>query len=112
MTVRCTREGQSTGADAEVRDLSTHGIGVYLQGPVQKGDRLVFELPLLTDGTWIQEAVLGEVVWVVPRGEKGEYYAGIYIDQMQKTHPRLFAHLRHLEDAITLPDEYWEERAE
>ena len=112
MPVRFTDQKTFESAEAEARNISTHGIGLFTAVRVQKGDLLLIEVSLAdAQNTRLHEAVLGEVVWVRPEGDRG-YSAGVFCARMQKDHPRLYSHLRYLEETIALPDEYWEERAE
>ena len=112
MTARFTHQTTFQSGEAEVRNISTHGIGMFTKESVQKGDLLLIELSISSEqNERIHEAVLGEIVWVKPEDNQGSS-VGIYLAQMQKVHPRLYSHLRFLEETIALPDEYWEERAE
>lgn len=107
-TVRFAKQGTDHEDEAVVRTISTHGMGMYTKTSLRKGDPLLIHLSLLTDENQsVEESILGEVTWAAPGGGKGRYSVGIYIGQMEKDHPDLYAYIKRLEEAVSLPDEAW-----
>ncbi|TAK05907.1 MAG: PilZ domain-containing protein [Candidatus Manganitrophaceae bacterium] len=99
--VRFTPPGVEQWNGALIRSISTHGLGLYTDERVKKGDRLLIELSLVTDENEpLHELILGEVVWAETGEAKTRYSAGIYFGDIAEKHPKLHAYLKRLEDAI------------
>jgi Tfp pilus assembly protein PilZ len=108
MTVRCTKQGTDQSNEGVVRTISTHGLGMYTKASLEKGDRLLIHLSLLTDEDQpVEESILGEVTWGAPEGVKSRYSVGVHFSQMEKEHPKLYAYLKRLEEAVLHSDEAW-----
>ena len=108
MTVPFVKQGTDQSDEAIIRTISTHGVGMYTKASLEKGDRLLIHLSLLTDQNQpVKESILGEVTWAAPEGKKGRYSVGIYFNQMEKEHPKLYSYVKRLEEAILLSDEPW-----
>jgi hypothetical protein len=100
--IHYTHQGYQQWNDALVRSISTHGMGIYTDKRIQKGDRLVIALSLLTDEREsLHESILGEVTWAGTGEEKKRYTAGIYFGEIEEKHPKLYAYLKRLEAAVT-----------
>jgi hypothetical protein len=107
-TVHFEKEGSNQTDEAVVRTISTHGIGMYTKTSLKKGDLLLVHLSLLTDeNRTVEESITGEVTWAAPEGGKGRYSVGIYFGQLDKKYPDLFAYIKRLETAVSLPDDPW-----
>jgi Tfp pilus assembly protein PilZ len=108
MTVRFEKQGTDQSDEAVIRTISTNGIGMYTKASLEKGDRLLIHLSLLTDeNQLVEESILGDVTWAAPEGGKGRYSVGIYFGEMEKGHPKLHAYIKRLEEAILHSDETW-----
>ncbi len=109
-TVRFSKQGTDQKDDAVVRTISTHGMGMYTEASLRKGDSLLIDLSLSTDeNQLVEESILGEVTWAAPEGGKGRYSVGVYFGQMERNHPGLYAYIKRLEEAVSLPDGAWRE---
>ncbi len=91
------QENQLT-AKILIRDLSTTGLGGYINCPCQKGDRLLVDLKLTSADHEVFEARLrGEICWSTEIN-KGEKYAfGLVFPDMAVQHPGVYAYLLTLE---------------
>ena len=99
--VRITPPGIEKWSGALIRSISTHGMGLYTDNRVRKGDLLVIELSLVTDeNEALHELILGEVVWAATGEAKKRYTAGVYFGDIQEKHEKLHAYLKRLEAAI------------
>lgn len=95
---RLTRRGLQSMSEVLVRDICTHGIGIYTQEAYEKGDLVLIHLVLATDHhETIAESIMGEVVWVAPLSDGTHYAVGIRFDRMEEEKPNLYAHIKHLE---------------
>ncbi len=95
---RISPHGIQKPVNALVRDISTEGMGVYAEGPYQKGDVLLVEISIKTDrGEIISEALLGMVAWTTPLQETNRYAVGLEFHNMEKKNPVLYAYIKHLE---------------
>jgi len=107
-TARFEKVGADQSGEADVRNISTHRIGMYTQASLKKGDPVLVHLSLLTDENQaVEESISGEVTWAAPEGGKGRYSVGIYCGRMEQNHPDLFAYIKRLETAVSLSDEGW-----
>ena len=96
---RITPHGLQTSNEALVRDICTHGMGVYVKSPYQKGDALLIKIALQTDEKdLINETLMGRVAWVTPFQGEYKYAAGIEFHEMEKKNPKLYAYIKHLEE--------------
>lgn len=99
--VRFTPPGVEQWCGALVRSISTHGLGMYTDQRVNKGDHLLIELSLVTDENEpLHETILGEVVWADSGEVKKRYTLGIYFGDISEKHPKLSGYLKRLEAAI------------
>lgn len=99
--IHFTHQGFQQWNEALVRSISTHGMGIFTDKRVQKGDRLLIALSLVTDEKEsLHESILGEVTWAGTGEEKKRYTAGIYFGDIEKKHAKLHAYLKRLEAAI------------
>jgi len=100
MLVRLTPRGAQTTSDALVREVCTHGMGIYTQDHYEKGDFLIAEVSFVTEKGEINESVLTEVVWVNPIEESDQYAVGLHFDGLEKDKPQLYAYLKYLEARV------------
>jgi len=99
--IHFTHQGYQQWNDALVRSISTNGMGIYTEKRVQKGDRLLIAISLVTDEKEsLHETILGEVTWAGTGEERKRYTAGIYFGDIEQKHPKLYAYLKRLEAAI------------
>jgi Tfp pilus assembly protein PilZ len=96
---RLTRQGLQSMSEVLVRDICTHGIGIYTQEAYEKGDLVLIHLALTADHhETIAESIMGEVVWIAPLSDGTHYAVGIRFDRMEHEKPNLYAHIKHLEE--------------
>lgn len=82
---RITPHGLQNTVDAQVRDISTEGMGVYIKGPYQKGDLLLVKLLIKTEeGGVLNESLYGRVAWASALEEMGQYAVGLEFHNMEK----------------------------
>ncbi len=99
--VHFTHQGFQQWNTALVRSISTHGMGLYTEQRIQKGDRLVIALSLVTDeNESLHESIVGEVTWAGAKEEKKRYTVGVYFGDIEEKHPKLHAYLKRLEAAV------------
>lgn len=92
-------EGQQTEFKSLVRDISTHGIGICSGSEAyRRGDIVCVRLALPQGYETLAESITGEVVWVARLPRRGDYGIGIRFEQMEREKPRLFQHIRLLEE--------------
>lgn len=102
MTVHTTRKGTQKASEAFVRDICTHGMGIYTSEAYEKGDLLLIDISLQDDKKGqIRESILGEVAWVEHLQEGNKYALGIRFEHMDKEKPRLYEQIRRLEQRIS-----------
>lgn len=95
---RLTAQGLEAASSVLVRDISTHGVGIYSEEAYQKGDLVVIRLALPTEPhETITDSIAGEVAWIAPLPDGTHYAVGIRFDNMKVERPRLYAHIKHLE---------------
>jgi len=95
---RLTHEGMESERSVLVRDISTHGVGIYTEEPYRQGDLVVIHLALTDDRfEVITESVAGEVAWGTPLPDGTHYAIGIRFDDMAVERPKLYAYVKHLE---------------
>lgn len=100
MTVHITRKGAQTAAEAFVRDICTHGMGVHTNEVYKKGDVLLIDIALLNDKKEeIKGSIRGEVAWVEPLQEGGKYAVGIRFEHLDTEKPKLYEQIRRLEQS-------------
>lgn len=95
---RLTLQGMEAEQPVLVRDISTHGVGIYSEEPYQQGDLVVIHLAL-TDSQFetITESVAGEVAWVTPLPDGAHYAVGIRFENMAVERPKLYTYVKRLE---------------
>lgn len=92
---------------ALVRSISTHGMGIYTDKGIRKGDQILIALSLLTDeGESLHESILGEVTWAGTGDDQKRYTAGIFFGEIEEKHPQLHAYLKRLEAAVVALPEF------
>lgn len=102
--VRLSIEGRQTEVKSLVRDISTHGIGICSGREVyRRGDIVCVRLALSHAYETLSESITGEVVWVTVLPRRGDYEVGIRFEQMEEEKPRLFHHIRLLEEMMRAP---------
>jgi Tfp pilus assembly protein PilZ len=95
---RLTYQGIEAEKSVLVRDISTHGLGVYTDEAYQQGDLVVVRLSLTGDlSETIAESIAGEVVWVTPLPDGAHYAIGIRFENMEVERPKLYAYVKRLE---------------
>lgn len=95
---RLTLQGMEAEKPVLVRDISTHGVGIYTEEAYQHGDLVVIHLALTDDQfEVITESVAGEVAWVTPLPDGTHYAIGIRFDDMAVERPKLYAYVKRLE---------------
>lgn len=95
---RITPHGLQKTVDAMIRDVSIHGMGVYVKGPYQKGDLLLVKISVKTEeGEAINESLYGRVVWATALEAAGQYAIGLEFHDMEKKNPALYAYIKRLE---------------
>lgn len=108
--VRFTDDRLHLTGRAVLRQIATHGAGLYTAEPVEKGDRLLVELSLVTDrNESLNESILGQVVWSAPLAAEGRRSVGVFFEKLEEDHPKLYSYVSRLEEAILSSDETWEE---
>ena len=100
MLVRLTPRGAEQASDALVREICTHGMGIYTQDQYKKGDLLVAEVSFVTLKGDINESILSEVVWVNPIEGSDQYAVGLRFEGLEKEKPKLYAYLKYLESRV------------
>lgn len=101
MTVQTTRKGIQKTGEAFVRDICTHGMGIYTDEAYEKGDVLLIDISLQDDKKGqIKESIQGEVAWVEHLQEGGKYAVGIRFDGLDREKSTLYEHIRRLEQRM------------
>lgn len=96
---RLTHQGMETEKSVLVRDISTHGVGIYTEERYQQGDLVVIHFDLTGDRSeTITESVAGEVAWITPLPDGAHYAVGIRFENMEVERPKLFAYVKRLEE--------------
>ncbi len=95
---RLTRQGLQEATTVLVRDISTHGLGIYSEEAYQNGDLVLIEFSLTAGDETVSESIMGEVVWIAPLPDKAHHAVGIRFDRMMEEKPKLYAHIKHLEE--------------
>ena len=107
--VRFTDDRLHQTCKAMIRHIATHGAGLYTTEPVEKGDRLLVELSLVTDeNESLDESILGQVVWSAPLKEEGRRLVGVYFEKLEARHPKLHSYITRLGKAVLSSEETWE----
>ncbi len=95
-----TPHGLDQTIDVMIRDLSTSGMGCYVNHACQKGDMMLtkikLDLPGEDEGV-LSASLMGQVVWVKALHDEKKYAIGLEFRDMEKRHPSLYAHLKMLE---------------
>jgi Tfp pilus assembly protein PilZ len=95
---RLTQQGMEAARSVLVRDISTHGVGIYTEEAYRQGDLVVIHLAFTRDPSeTVTESVAGEVVWVTPLPDGTHYAVGIRFENMEVERPRLYAYVQRLE---------------
>ncbi len=101
MLAHLTPRGGQKACEALVKDICTHGMGIYSRETYEKGDFMVVDISIETVNGDIGGSVLAEVVWAnrIEGDEEEQYAVGLKFDQLKKEKPKLFAYLKFLEEA-------------
>lgn len=94
---RLSRQGIEAKSSVLVRDISTHGLGIYSREAFNKEELVLVELSLPTDEGTLEESILGEVAWIAPLSDGIHHAVGIRFDAMEKEKPKLYAQIKRLE---------------
>lgn len=95
---RINRQGLESASEALVRDICTHGIGIYTKESYKKGDLILVHIALTTDkNETLDESIMGEVAWVSTMPGEYSYAVGIRFSNMIPEKPRLYNYIKHLE---------------
>ncbi|MBN4054353.1 PilZ domain-containing protein [Nitrospira defluvii] len=99
MLAHMTPRGGQKACEVLVRDICTHGMGIYGHEPYEKGDFIVVDISFVTINGDIEESVLAEVVWVnrIEADEAEQYAVGLKFEQLEKEKSKLYDHLKFLE---------------
>lgn len=92
-----TPHGLQKSMDVMVNNLSTDGMGCYVNHVCQKGDMMLTKIKLDLPGEdagVIQASLMGQVIWVKALEEEHRYAIGVEFRDMENRHPRLYAHLK------------------
>jgi Tfp pilus assembly protein PilZ len=101
-TVRITRKQTQKTSVAFVRDICTHGIGVYTNEAYEKGDILVVDISLQDDKKeQINGSIVGEVVWIERLQEEDKYAVGIRFKESNKEKSGVYEQIRRLEQRMS-----------
>jgi len=95
-----TPHGLQKGSEVMVRDLSTEGMGCYVDHACQKGDMMLVKIKLDLPGDdsgVIQATLMGQIIWVKLMNEEKKYAVGLEFRDMESRHPKLHEHLQDLE---------------
>lgn len=101
-----TPHGLQKGSEVMVRDLSTEGMGCYVNHACQKGDMMLVKVRLDLPGEdsgVIQATLMAQIMWVKLMSEEKKYAVGLEFRDMESRHPKLYAHLQDLE-SLTFSD--------
>lgn len=92
------QEDKQSTAKILIRDLSTTGLGGYINCPCQRGDRFLVNLKLNTsDNEVVEDQLSGEICWSTEI-DKGEKYAfGLVFRGMELKNTPLHHYLKTLE---------------
>ncbi len=94
-----TPHGLQKGSEVMVRDLSTEGMGCYVDHACQKGDMMLVKVKLDLPGEdsgVIQATLMGQIIWVKLMNEEKKYAVGLEFRDMASRHPRLYEYLKDL----------------
>lgn len=96
-----TPHGLQRAIDVFVRDISTFGMGGYMDCGYEKGQMLLVKLKISTsDNEVIQASIMGRIKWSRKLEEGGKYAFGLEFREMEKEHPRLYHYLKEMEDTL------------
>lgn len=96
---RLIRQGMESASEVLVRDICTHGVGIYTLEEYKQGEFVLVNITLPTDRhETLTESLTGEVVWTAAMQDGIHFAAGLRFDQMEKKRPGLYAHIKHLEE--------------
>lgn len=96
-----TPHGLQKTTEAMVRDLSTEGMGCYVDHVCQKGDMMLTKIRLDLPGPdsgVLQASLMGRITWVKPMNEEKKYAIGVEFRDMENQHPELYAHIKNLKE--------------
>ncbi|MBI3804693.1 MAG: PilZ domain-containing protein [Nitrospirae bacterium] len=98
---RLTPQGLDSKRLVSIRDISTHGVGIYnCEEEYQKGEIVVIELHLTDADEALSDSISGEVVWVTPIHDGTRRSVGIRFDHMEQEKPKLYAFIKRLEEKV------------
>ncbi len=96
-----TPQGLQRAIEVFVRDISTFGMGGYMDCGYEKGETFLVKLKLSTSNDEvIEESITGQIQWSrkLNRGEK--YAFGLEFSELEKDHPKLYLYLKELEATL------------
>lgn len=95
---RLTRQGIEVSHSVLVRDISTHGVGIYSEELYEKGELVLIDFALSAGDETVTESVAGEVAWVEPLPDRAHYAIGVRLDALQIEKPKLYQFIKRLEE--------------
>ncbi len=96
-----TPHGLQRAIDVCVRDISTFGMGGYMDCGYEKGAMLLVKLKLSTfNNETLEESIMGRIKWSRKLDKGGKYAFGLEFREMEKEHPKLYLYLRELEEML------------
>ncbi len=96
-----TPHGLQKSIEVFVRDVSTFGMGGYMNSGFNKGSMLLVKLKLLTaNDETIEESIMGQIKWSRKLNRGGKYAFGLEFLEIQKDHPKLYLYLKELEEVL------------
>lgn len=100
-----TPHGLQDRSDVIVRDLSTGGMGGYVDHPCQKGDVLSVKIKLITaDNAVIVASLTACIAWIETLEDGKRYAIGLEFKEMERSNPKLYKHLKGLETMLLPSD--------
>lgn len=96
-----TPHGLQRRIEISVRDISTFGMGGYMDCGYEKGQMLLVKLKLSAPNDEVIEvSIMGRIQWSRKLDRGGKYAFGLEFREMEKEHPRLYLYLRELEEEL------------
>ena len=96
---RLTRRGVEAARPVVIRDISTHGVGIYSDEAYLENELVLIHFSLSAAEGTLTDSMAGEVAWISPLPDGIHYTVGIRFDQMEIEKPKLYVHIKQLEEA-------------
>lgn len=97
--------GLQKSIEVFVRDISTFGMGGYMNCGFDKGAMLLVKLKLaISNNGVLEESITGQIKWSRKLDRGGKYAFGLEFIEMEKTHPKLYVYLKELEEVLFADD--------